>query len=110
MKAVASELLKKLPGKVSETWLLGERFIQAFSHGTMSVEIYAPIDTDPQTPHTQDELYITFTGTGEFVLAGERYSFCPGHGFLRISGYRTSFREFHAGFFDMGCILGASGW
>lgn len=94
MKAVASELLKKLPGKVIETWPLGERFIQAFSHGTMSVEIYAPIDTDLQTPHTQDELYITFTGTGEFVLAGERYSFCPGTAFFVSAGTEHRFENF----------------
>lgn len=38
MKASATELIKRLPGKVSDKWPMGECFVNAFSHGTMSVE------------------------------------------------------------------------
>lgn len=40
--------------------------------------IYAPRDTDSQTPHEQDEVYIVVSGKGEFVRGGERVSFAPG--------------------------------
>ena len=43
MKACASELLQRLPGPVTARWPAGERFVQAFAHGTMSVELYAPV-------------------------------------------------------------------
>jgi mannose-6-phosphate isomerase-like protein (cupin superfamily) len=47
-------------------------------HSTMSVSIFAPKETDFQTPHTQDELYIIVSGTGEFMLDGQTTSFAPG--------------------------------
>lgn len=94
MKAVASELLKMLPGKFTDQWPMGERFVHAFSHGTMSVEFYAPVGSDPQTPHTQDELYFIFSGAGEFVMAGERYSFGPGTAFFVPAGVEHRFENF----------------
>lgn len=89
MKSVATDLLRLLPGEASEQWPMSARFIQAFSHGSMSVELYAPVGSDPQTPHAQDELYFTISGHGEFVLAGERNLIWPRHGFLCASGRRT---------------------
>ena len=56
MKATLSDLMQRIPGKVSEEWPRGEPFVQAFAHGSMSVEVYAPKDTDIQTPHDKDEL------------------------------------------------------
>jgi mannose-6-phosphate isomerase-like protein (cupin superfamily) len=47
-------------------------------HGTLSVEIYAPGGTDPQKPHTRDEVYAVISGRGEFVLESERRPFGPG--------------------------------
>lgn len=70
MRAHASELLARLPGPVTSKWPGGERFVQAFTHGTMSVELYAPRGTDPQTPHTQDELYFIQVGSATFTLNG----------------------------------------
>ena len=39
MKATASELLRQPPGKVTDEWPMGERFIRGLAHGSMSVEI-----------------------------------------------------------------------
>src|ERR1700694_2144278 len=46
VKATASELLDRLPGKVTDAWPSGEPFVMAFAHGSMSVELYAPVGTD----------------------------------------------------------------
>ena len=67
------------------------RFAVMLRHGSMSVELYAPVGRDPQEPHAQDELYVVATGTatlriGEvdhpleagsvaFVAAGEDHRF-----------------------------------
>ena len=67
-KASVAELLRRLPGKVSEKWPEGERFVTALAHGSMSVELYAPAGVDPQSPHAQDELYFIHSGTGELVI------------------------------------------
>ena len=42
----------------------GVRFAKVLEHGTLEVEIYAPRGSDPQTPHTRDEVYVVVQGTG----------------------------------------------
>ncbi|WP_295801596.1 hypothetical protein [Mucilaginibacter sp.] len=32
----------------------GALFVKLMEHGSMSVEIYRPVETDRQTPHSQD--------------------------------------------------------
>ena len=70
VSATAADLLRRLPGPVTDRWPMGERFAVAFAHGSMSVEMYAPRGTDPQTPHDQDELYFIHTGTGTLYIDG----------------------------------------
>jgi mannose-6-phosphate isomerase-like protein (cupin superfamily) len=63
MKASLDALLGHIPHDV--------RFVKAFSHGSMAVELYAPLGSDPQTPHDQDELYFVQTGQADFYLSGK---------------------------------------
>ena len=56
----------------------GSRSALLMQHGTMTVRYYAPQGSDPQTPHTQDELYIVAGGQGTFFYDGERVTFGPG--------------------------------
>jgi len=44
----------------------GQRFIELFKHGTLTVELYAPRGIDPQTPHARDEVYVIASGRGTF--------------------------------------------
>jgi mannose-6-phosphate isomerase-like protein (cupin superfamily) len=94
MKASLSQLLAQLPGPVSPTWPQGERFVQALAHGTMSVELYAPIGTDPQTPHAQDELYFVHSGSGVFVIDDARHPFVAGDCFFVPAGIAHRFEQF----------------
>ncbi len=41
----------------------------------MKVGLYAPIGTDAQRPHRQDELYIVVSGNGDIVKNGEKLAF-----------------------------------
>ena len=50
------------------------QFAEVFQHGTLSVEMYAPIGEDLQQPHTRDEVYVVARGSGQFVLDGARDS------------------------------------
>jgi len=53
----------------------GKRSATVFEHGTLQVKLYAPRGSDPQSPHTRDELYVVARGEGWFVIgepAGER--------------------------------------
>jgi len=94
MKANLSDLLQRIPGKVTEDWPMGEPFTEAFRHGSMSVEVYAPKDIDVQTPHDQDELYFIHAGRGELVIAGERHLFAPGMVFFVPAHVEHRFENF----------------
>jgi mannose-6-phosphate isomerase-like protein (cupin superfamily) len=109
MKAKASDLLKSLPGKASNQWPDGERFISALAHGSMSVELYAPVGHDPQTPHEQDELYFIHTGTGRLMIDGEHHAFEPGMVFFVPAGVDHRFEEFSADFTTWVVFWGPNG-
>jgi len=53
----------------------GKRLHYPIRHGTMRVGVYAPEGSDPQTPHTQDEIYVVIAGSGTFVKGLERRPF-----------------------------------
>lgn len=53
-------------------------FVNVFNHGSLSVELYKPEKIDLQKPHTQDEVYIIATGTGEFLNNGVRTTYTAG--------------------------------
>ena len=80
-------LLRKLPGAA------GERFVAAFQHGTLEVELYAPRGTDPQTPR-RDEVYVVVSGTGEFVVGDKRRRFAPGDFLFVAAGVPHRFKNF----------------
>src|ERR1044071_456254 len=72
----------------------GERFAKVLEHESLLVEIYAPRGTDPQQPHTRDELYVVVEGSGRFVNGGERLSFEPGDVLFVPAGVVHRFEEF----------------
>ena len=80
--------LARLPGPK------GERFVELFQHGTLSVELYAPRGTDPQKPHTRDEVYVVIHGRGQFRNAGERHPFGPGDVLFVPAGVVHRFEDF----------------
>ena len=72
----------------------GERFAELFRHGTLSVELDAPRGTDPQQPHTRDEVYVVAQGKGQFLNGGVRHGFGPGDVLFVPAGMVHRFEEF----------------
>ena len=87
-RASLSEALAQLPGSA------GERYATVIEHGTLAVEIYAPRGTDPQTPHTRDEVYVVISGTGWFVNGPDRHRFAPGDVLFVPAGVPHRFQQF----------------
>ena len=87
-KATVAEATERLPGPG------GERSAKVLGHGSMEVKIYAPRGTDPQTPHTRDELYVVVSGSGEFANGPERHSFGPGDVLFVPAGVEHRFEDF----------------
>jgi mannose-6-phosphate isomerase-like protein (cupin superfamily) len=98
VKASVAELMRRLPGPATKQWPQGERFAEAVRHGSMSVELYAPVGTDPQAPHAQDELYFIHSGRGTFVLDGVSHDFEAGDCFFVAAGVEHRFMQFTPGF------------
>lgn len=80
--------LARLPGPA------GERFAVVLGHGTLVVEVYAPRGTDPQQPHTRDELYVVAQGTGDFLNGEARHPFGPGDVLFVPAGVEHRFENF----------------
>jgi mannose-6-phosphate isomerase-like protein (cupin superfamily) len=80
--------LNRIPGH------RGERFVELFRHGTLSVELYAPRGTDPQQPHTRDEVYVVARGRGQFLNGGVRHRFGPGDVLFVPAGVVHRFEDF----------------
>ena len=70
------------------------RFQTLFEHGTLSVEIYAPRGTDPQTPHSRDELYVVLQGRGLFFDGADRHPVGPGDFLFAPAGQPHRFDDF----------------
>ncbi len=80
-------------------WRLSERkddkrFVELLTHGSLSVEIYAPRGRDLQTPHTRDEAYVVVQGRGEFVNGSTRHAFVPGDFLFVPAGVEHRFVDF----------------
>lgn len=86
--ATVTEALEQLPGPE------GQRFAGVFRHGSLEVEIYAPRGTDPQQPHTRDEVYFVAVGTGEFVCGDTRRTFGPTDILFAAAGAVHRFENF----------------
>ena len=72
----------------------GERSVELFRHGTLTVKLYAPRGSDGQHPHTRDEIYVIATGTGRFEREGKEVSFGPGDVLFVAAGEQHRFVEF----------------
>lgn len=72
----------------------GQRYVTLFKHGTLELEYYQPVKTDPQQPHTRDEVYFVISGSGFFVREGKRQPFGPGEVLYLPAGVPHRFEDF----------------
>ncbi len=107
--ATLAQTLAHIPGKASDKWRDGERFAAALAHGTMSVELYAPVAHDPQEPHAQDELYVIVVGSGLFELNGVDIRFSVGDVLFVPAGAVHRFKQFSDDFKTWVIFYGTQG-
>lgn len=85
------------------------RFVTAFSHGQLEVELYAPKGEDTQQPHPRDEIYIVAAGSGDFVMGDERERFSAGDALFVPAGMVHRFEDFAADFATWVMFYGPDG-
>ena len=93
-RSTATGYLKALGGLEQLPGPDGERYIELFHHGSLSVELYAPRGTDPQTPHARDEIYVILSGSGRFRRGKDETTFGPGDVLFVPAGEEHRFVEF----------------
>jgi mannose-6-phosphate isomerase-like protein (cupin superfamily) len=71
-----------------------EQYVIVFRHGTLELGLYAPRGTDPQDPHTRDEVYVVLRGSGWFLNGPSRDRFAPGDVLFVPAGTVHRFEEF----------------
>ncbi len=86
-----------------------EPYVESFEHGTMRLGMYAPREHDPQSPHSQDELYFVVSGSGVFVHGDERSEFKIGDALFVAAGVTHRFEEFTKDFSAWVVFWGRSG-
>ena len=70
------------------------RFAMLGSHGSLTVELYQPMEVDLQQPHDRDECYVVTDGTGLFEMGEETVPFAPGDFIFVPAGMPHRFRDF----------------
>lgn len=65
-----------------------------YQHGSLLLKLFAPRGTDPQQPHTRDELYAVAKGQGWFVNGSERHAFATGDVLFVPAGVVHRFEDF----------------
>jgi mannose-6-phosphate isomerase-like protein (cupin superfamily) len=93
MKTTQAQILARIPGAPTKKWPAGDRYATALAHGSMSVGLYAPVGHDPQTPHSQDEIYIVRSGSAEFVRSEERSPCATGDVLFVAAGVEHRFES-----------------
>jgi mannose-6-phosphate isomerase-like protein (cupin superfamily) len=87
----------------------GKFFAGLFRHGSLEVEIYSPKMVDLQKPHSRDELYVVVSGTGWFVVEGQRMRFSPGDALFAAAGEAHRFEDFSDDFLTWVVFYGPEG-
>ena len=75
-----------------------EPFSVVMKQGSMSVEIFSPIESDTQSPHRQDEIYVIIRGDAIFYRNGERISCHEGDVLFVPAGMEHRFEKFSENF------------
>ncbi len=109
MRVTVAEALSRLPLSATPTWPLGVWNVRMLAHGAMSVSLFAPKETDFQTPHEQDEVYIIFSGRGHFARDEEQVDFAPGDVLFVPAGVEHRFTGFSADFIAWVIFYGPTG-
>jgi mannose-6-phosphate isomerase-like protein (cupin superfamily) len=77
---------------------IGDLAIPVFGHGSMEAELYTPEGSDPQSPHTRDEIYFVAKGSGKFFDGEETIDIKEGSFIFVPAGTEHRFLNFTEGF------------
>lgn len=74
MRLRPADFLARLPLPATERWPDGVRFVEAFAHAGLELELYAPRGIDQQGPHSRDEIYFVIAGSATLEIEGVEHA------------------------------------
>ncbi len=77
--------------------------------GSLTVELYRPLEVDLQHPHSRDECYVIVEGTGIFEMGDKTVNFDPGDFLFVPAGMPHRFRDFGASMMTWVMFYGPEG-
>ena len=77
--------------------------------GEVEVELYSPVESDPQKPHTRDEIYVIASGSGWFHSGEQRQAFKVGTLLFVPAGIVHRFVDFSPDFSAWVLFFGPEG-
>ena len=87
-------MLARLPLPATDKWKEGVWDVEPFEKDGVSLVLFAPRGRDYQTSHDKDEFYFIVRGSGELVIAGERFAFSAGDVFFVEKNVEHRFEDF----------------
>jgi hypothetical protein len=72
----------------------GNLAIPIFAHGSLEAELYAPLGSDRQRPHSRDEVYVVARGEGLFFDGSAKHSVRSGSFVFVPAGHEHRFEQF----------------
>jgi mannose-6-phosphate isomerase-like protein (cupin superfamily) len=87
----------------------GNLAVPVFAHGSLEVELYSPRGSDPQQPHSRDEVYVVARGAGVFFDGSGRQPVTPGSFLFVPAGHVHRFESFSDDFAVWVFFYGPSG-
>ena len=109
MKVSIHQALARLPAEPSSIYPGAAPFVRMMTGGTMSLEVFAPKDSDLQQPHSQDELYFIHSGTGQLMINGQPFAAAAGDAFFVAAGVAHKFENFSHDFVTWVVFYGPQG-
>ena len=104
-----TDALAQLPGPPNALWPSGARSVSVLRHGTLECKLYAPRGSDPQLPHTRDEVYVIVSGNGRFDNGGEVQAVAAGDLLFVPAGRLHRFTQFSEDFSTWVVFYGPEG-
>ena len=98
MKVSLPQIARMLPRPATAAWPDGQFFAEAFAHGTMTLEVFAPRGEDRQGPHHQDRLFLVVSGRSVTLLDGDVGEAASGDALLVQAGEAFRFTELSGDF------------
>ncbi|MEE2952301.1 MAG: cupin domain-containing protein [Pseudomonadota bacterium] len=94
MTNTLADALKKLPLPATTEWPEGRLDVEVLSHGTMTLEVFAPGKSEAtRKPHFQDRLYIVTRGQAVIHVEGKPNSLGAGNVFFVRAGSEHRFDD-----------------